>query len=131
MAIQWYLQLVHYPMLDQIGKNEFQDYNRLIGPWRRGIVYVPSVGAFLFSLLVITSPPWKVWLEGVYAVIGLNALMLALSILVNRPMHYILTTHGYSNKTIRRLTRFQWLRTLGWTLSAAIAIMVVLKMMKI
>ena len=41
------------------------------------------------------------------------------------PVHNVLSSHGYSDKAIRRLTRLQWMRTIAWTISSMILITIV------
>ncbi len=129
-GVSWFMQLVHYPMFEEVGRKEFQDYQRHSRPRRRYITYIPAVGAIVSTLALFWISPWGLWMEGVKIALGFSASLFILSWISTHPQHEVLATHGYSHKVIKQLTLFQWIRTLGWTMNSFLILFIVLKQMK-
>ena len=116
-ALAWFVQVVHYPLMHQVGETRFREYQR--GHGRRSSLVAAPV--MLFELLtgawLALDPP---------AVVGdppmlLNAALLAglwvSTFLLHNPAHRELG-QGYSEAKVRRLVATNWVRTLLWTLRA-------------
>ena len=111
----WVLQLNHYPLYANVGRDAFSGYvaahnERLLFP-----VILPSVLAFAGSLaLALRHPPqvpdWSVWL-----VVCLNAVIAVSTGRVQGPAHSALAREGYSAPLVRKVLTTNWLRTAAWT----------------
>lgn len=111
VGLIWTIQVVHYPLLKDIGSSEFVAYHArhmsritwVVGPLM--LAEVGSAGLLLYA--GERSLPFFVSL-GALGVIWIST---ALS---QVPLHQNLT-HGYHAPTIDRLVRTNWWRTLAWS----------------
>jgi hypothetical protein len=115
----WTIQIVHYPLFEQVGENRFVRYHarhmRRI-TWVAGPLMLVEAGsaALLFSLG--ERSPWFS-----LGLVALAAVWVS-TLLLQVPLHDRLT-RGYDRQTIRRLSFTNGIRTLGWTLRAACLLM--------
>lgn len=125
MGLIWFVQVVHYPLFQQIGTGEFAAYERLhqrltsrvVGP----LMAIEGVSA----LVLAAMPP-----DGVgrlLPILGLGALAVVHSstVLLQVPAHRDLTV-GKAEGTIRRLVATNWIRTIGWTVRVILAVGMIL-----
>lgn len=113
VGIIWFVQVVHYPLMERVGEEQFCHYER--DHLRRTMVVVAplmftELGTALLLLIVRPTP---VPLAPCLAGIVLLVLIWVIS-LWHRPLHRQLAI-GYRPDLIRRLARSNWLRTLAWT----------------
>ena len=116
-GVIWVLQLNHYPLYAKVGQREFRDYmtshnGRILLP-----IVLPSIAAFISSLLLLWQRPveipnWSVWLVN-----ALNAATLLSTFFVQGPAHNALARDDYSEILIRRIITTNWLRTVAWTVN--------------
>jgi hypothetical protein len=116
----WFLQLNHYPLYANVGRDVFKEYisihnQRLLFP-----VILPSLLAFASSIALALRhpaeiPDWSVWL-----VIALNAVTAVSTALVQGPAHSVLARDGYSAPIVRKVLSTNWLRTAAWTANGAL-----------
>jgi uncharacterized membrane protein len=116
----WVVQLVVYPALALVGKNEFPRYH---AAHTRGMGF--AAGAPMVFELALAA--WLAWvaypLWGAGWALGQLALVVATwlaTFLVAVPFHNRLEAQGYNYIAIDGLTRTNWLRTLAWTVRAAL-----------
>ena len=114
----WFVQVVHYPLLAQVGRDVFRDYEA------RHIRLTTIVVAPLMLIEAATAA-WLLFLPiaGVTPAVGL---LLVLVIWISTaafqvPCHRRLE-QGYDLGTIRRLVATNWIRTGAWSARAAIAV---------
>jgi hypothetical protein len=114
----WVVQLVVYPALALVGKNEFSRYH---AAHTRGMGW--SAGAPMVLELALAA--WLAWVAyptwGAGWALGQLALVVATwlaTFLVAVPFHNRLGGQGYNYVAIDGLTRTNWLRTLAWTARA-------------
>tara|TARA_R110002049_G_scaffold309268_1_gene519518 strand:+ start:26458 stop:26931 length:474 start_codon:yes stop_codon:yes gene_type:complete len=121
MAATWYLvgliwivQVVHYPMFDRVGGNEFkryeEDHNRLITP----VVGVPMVielvtAIALLAFAPIGFPKWAAWTG-----VGLIAVIWLSTAFIQVPCHTKLLS-GFQVIAHQRLVHTNWIRTACWS----------------
>lgn len=115
----WTIQIVHYPLLEQVGEDGFVRYHarhmRRI-TWVAGPLMLAEAGsAALLFFLGERSPCFSLGL------VALGAVWIS-TLLFQVPLHDRLT-QGFNKETIRRLTFTNWIRTLGWTLRAGCLLM--------
>lgn len=118
-GVIWVVQLVTYPALTLVGKNEFARYH---AAHTRGMGWV--VGAPMVAELALAS--WLAWaaysLWGAGTALGQLALVLVVwgvTFLVSVPFHNRLAAGGYDYVALDGLVRTNWLRTLAWTARAS------------
>jgi hypothetical protein len=111
LGLIWTIQVVHYPLLENVGRREFVAYHgrhmslitRVVGPLM--LAELGSAGLLLYLGERST----------IFAVsLGALGLAWASTAFGQIPLHQKLT-HGYHPATIERLVRSNWWRTLAWT----------------
>lgn len=121
VGLIWTIQIVHYPLMGQVDREGFEDYHRLHSTRIAWIVILPMViELFTAAVLVIATP------VGVARVLPVAGLVLAVLVWVSTfavqvPLHRALA-RGFDTATHRRLVRSNWVRTIGWSLRAIVAV---------
>jgi hypothetical protein len=111
----WLVQLVHYPLLSQVGRDQFVAYEAAHTSQISRIV----VPVMLFELLtavalvVVPPPPFERLAPAV--ALGLLVLVWATTAVYSVPSHGILST-GFDAEAHRSLVGTNWLRTAAWSL---------------
>lgn len=117
----WLVQVVHYPLLEQVGPGSFGQYHaehvRRIGP-----IVGPAMIAELVTaagLVVVRPPGIPLWL----AISGLIAAAITWisTAMVQVPLHGRLAS-GFEFETHRSLVRSNWVRTICWSAHALIVL---------
>ena len=118
----WFVQLVHYPLMAQIGEQQWIDYERqhqrrttwIVAPFM-ALESCSAAGALMWM-----SPEIPM---AVHALLWTSAALLAglwaLTFFVQVPLHRKLET-AFNVHTIERLVRTNWLRTAFWTARAGL-----------
>ncbi len=123
----WFVQIVHYPLFARVGTAEFDGYHEAHMA-RTGRVVVPLMLGELAAaggLLVIAPPGLRAlasWGLGVLALIWLSTFVLQV------PIHRRLAAEPSTReRDVRALARTNWLRTAGWSVRAALALVLLLR----
>ena len=112
VGLIWVIQIVHYPLFGEVGKEAFKIYHQrhsTLITWLVG----PMMLLELASAVVLSAGPFRsVWMRG--------SLVLLLFVwgctwLVQVPLHQKLA-EGFDWQMHRRLVTTNWWRTIGWTL---------------
>jgi len=119
VGVIWFVQVVHYPLMAEVGPERAARYARLHQA-RTSLVVVPAMlveagtglGLLLLSPGLRSSAPFLASLA-LLAAIWLSTAFLQV------PIHRRLLT-GSDPILLRRLVATNWLRTLGWTARAAL-----------
>ncbi|MCA8966730.1 MAG: hypothetical protein KDC48_17750 [Planctomycetes bacterium] len=120
----WVVQIAHYPSFADIGAADFVTYERRYTA-RVGRVVLP----LMLAELMLTG--WLWWAAppelAPWPLVGaaLLAVVWASTFLLQVPCHTILSQRA-DRDAMRRLVRGNWLRTVAWTLRAAIAVALLL-----
>jgi len=114
----WFIQLVHYPAYRQVNA-DFAAF-QFRSPARTGLVVGPLMATELATafLLLWRNPP-GVASVALWTGAALIALCWASTLLLQVPIHLRLTIKR-DDKTIERLIRTNWLRTIAWTIRGII-----------
>jgi hypothetical protein len=117
----WFVQLVHYPLFQLVGADDFARYEQ--GHTRRTTWIV----APLMILEMITAVSLVFLVHGIalraLTIVGV-VLVVAIwtsTALVQVPCHRTLLT-GFDLPAARRLVTTNWLRTVAWTVRAGLAL---------
>ena len=116
----WFVQLVHYPAYRDLGPSEFRAFQSRATA-RTGFI----VGPLLFielstAALLLWKPPIGISVASLWLGALLIAVNLASTLLVQVPIHLRLTAK-HDPATIKHLLRTNWVRTIAWTVRAALA----------
>jgi hypothetical protein len=112
----WFVQVVHYPLFDKIGKAEFTAYEQQHVRRTGWVVIGPMLlEAGLAAVLAWSPGGWQAWCG-----LALLAIIWLSTFLSQVPNHAILE-RGFDKNAHRRLVRGNWVRTAGWSLRGVLA----------
>ncbi len=115
----WFVQIVHYPLMDAVGPENYTEYHRrhqnltsyVVGP------------VMLFELTTAIALLYLGWQSSVSNWALSNLVLLgviwASTFLVQVPCHERLAK-GFSREAHRRLVNTNWIRTVAWTSRSAL-----------
>jgi hypothetical protein len=120
VGLIWFVQIVHYPLFAQVGRDHFAQYEwlhqartaQVVGP----LMLTEAITATLLLLSDLTPAARNLaWIGmALLVVIWLSTAFLQV------PLHRQLAA-GYDSQSAARLVRSNWLRTIAWTLRGFIA----------
>jgi hypothetical protein len=120
----WTIQIVHYPLFAQVGRNGFVAYERSHS-FRISTLVGPLMGLeFICAVLIVWKQP--IGTAPLLAWFALVALVLVhlCTVAFSVPAHNVLGG-GFDVAAHHRLVQSNWIRTIGWTLRAALAAVMV------
>jgi uncharacterized membrane protein len=115
VGLIWMVQVVHYPMFDRVGEEQFRqyeaDHNRLISP----IVGIPMLVELATATWFVFAA-WPGASSRGWAIAGLImiAAIWLTTAFVSVPCHARLA-QGFDHQTHRLLVSSNWIRTILWT----------------
>ena len=120
-GVIWVMQVVHYPLMRFVSGEQFAHFETahrtriswVVGPLM--LIEGVCVLAFLFA------PPaglawWLPWMGA-----GVEAVAIGTTAFVSAPLHERLNAH-FTQAALDRLIATNWIRTIAWTARAALAI---------
>lgn len=126
IGLIWFVQIVHYPLFAWVDPDQFVAYEVA---HRRLTSYV--VGPFMAvegvtALILLFAAPHGIGL--VLPLIGaaLLAVIHASTVVLQVPAHAALAS-SHDSRTIRRLIRTNWIRTIGWSARGCVAVAMLIK----
>ncbi len=114
MGIIWFIQVVHYPLLNRLTRDSMQTYyDAHIRP-TTFVVLPPMVIELITGLILLLIPNDIITFR--QAAIGLALLLIIWlsTMLLHVPKHRVLAT-GYDAVVHHALVRSNWIRTLAWS----------------
>ncbi len=122
LLLIWLVQVIIYPGFHRIAPGEFTDYHR----W-----YVNRISMIVLPLMIAEVVLSAKWLLDAGAVVALASAFLVLIVwlstfLLQVPIHNRLKS-GKDEMLIRRLVVTNWIRTVAWSLKAAVVTLAVIK----
>lgn len=119
-GLNWFVQVVHYPLMAYVGRDEFARYEAAHMRLTTQVVapaMLVEAGASVALFLMQRN-----WATGVS--IALLAVIWISTAVVQVPAHNALLT-GFSEPLLRRLVETNWLRTAAWSSRSAILLWIV------
>ncbi len=126
VGLIWTIQIVHYPLLDGVGADDFDAYHRrhtTAITWVVGPLMLTELGA---AVLLLSAAPAGVAPALLWSGLALVALLWAITAFVSVPLHQRLGS-GFEAAVHRRLVQTNWFRTAGWTVRGALALAMLLQ----
>lgn len=120
VGLIWFVQLVHYPLFASVGADGFAEYERS-HQHRTSFVVGPLMALEgVTAVWLVVAPPNET--SRLLPLLGLAILgvVQASTVLLQVPQHTALVD-GYDAVRVQRLVRTNWVRTVGWSLRAIIA----------
>ena len=111
----WFVQIVHYPLFEKVGKEVFVEYEKSHTQLTGYLVAPMMIAEFAFtSLWLYQSPNLSLWMAFVLLLI-----IWASTFFVQVPLHGHLSKN-YKARHIKKLVRSNWIRTIAWTLKSGV-----------
>lgn len=119
----WVIQMVHYPLMDRVPVEAFVEFHHQHAKRISRIVIAPMMVELAAATLLLVIRP--VGVPPSLPVVGaiLVAIVWLSTFTIQVPLHHRLTA-GFDPAAHRALVRGNWIRTVAWTLRAAVAIAV-------
>jgi len=125
-GIIWTVQLVHYPLMALVGREDFVSYEAAHAPRMAAVVVLPWTVQGITTAWLLVERPADVGAALVWS----GALAAALTVLVtvtsSVPAHARLA-RGFDERVHAWLVRTNWLRTVAWTTHATIAALIAVR----
>jgi hypothetical protein len=117
----WFVQVVHYPLFNQVGESVFSRYETIhtqSTTWVVGPVMLAELfsAGWLLWLAPEGIPGWKLW-----AGAGLLGIVWVSTALLQVPQHGLLAS-GFDQRAYETLVSTNWIRTVGWSLRGLLAL---------
>ena len=122
VGLIWFVQVVHYPLFDRISGEASIQYAAEHQRRTAWVVGLPMLVEGITTLWLFFDP-----INGrLFPLLGGLVLMkIHLStVFLQVPLHKKLS-QGYEREVVRKLVATNWVRTIGWTIRAAIAVAIV------
>ena len=120
-GIIWFVQVVHYPLFDAVGREIFANYEVRHSNLTTLVVIIPMFVELITSLALLWQRPegiafWQLWLG-----LGLVGVIWGSTALLQVPQHSILS-QGFNERAYEVLVQSNWLRTFAWSVRSALVV---------
>jgi hypothetical protein len=117
----WFVQIVHYPLFNQVGSEGFTAYETRHSTLTTFVVIVPMVVELVTAFALLWQRPegialWQLWVG--LLLVGVIWLSTAL---LQVPQHGVLS-QGFDETAYGMLVSSNWLRTIAWTLRSVLVL---------
>ena len=120
-GVIWFVQIVHYPLFDAVGVEQFSDYEQR-HVHRTGMVVAPLMLLELFTACgLLVRPPSDASIPVVWVGLTLLAIIWISTFAVQVPLHTSLEG-GFDLEKQQNLVRTNWWRTWLWTARCGIVL---------
>lgn len=118
----WFVQIVHYPLMNQVDERAFARYHREHVRRTTSVVAAPMIVEAVTAAAIAIEPParipeWQAWLG-----LLLVGVIWASTVMLQVPAHRRLE-QGFLGRTHRRLVATNWMRTAAWSLRAVLVLL--------
>ena len=125
----WCIQLVHYPLFAQVGREGFAAYETAHSNSITPIVGLPMLFELITAGLLLFFRSPAIGLAETVIGLALVILIWLSTMFLQVPQHNILST-GFDATAHRFLVSSNWLRTVAWTIRGALVLWMAAKMMR-
>lgn len=114
VGISWFVQLVHYPLIDRIDRDQFRDWHQTQTRRSGRLVALPMGIEAVTAAIMVWYPPVE---NHPLVLIGLALVFLiwTTNVFALSPCHGELL-RGFQPAIHRRLVIVHWFRTIAWSL---------------
>jgi uncharacterized membrane protein len=120
-GVIWYVQVVHYPLMSRVDRTGFAAFEAAHRRLTSFVVVPAMLVELAAALALIALRPATLPSSVAWAGIVLLGLIWFSTFTLQVPCHNILL-RGYRADVHARLVRTNWIRTVGWTTRAAVAL---------
>lgn len=120
VGLIWFVQIVHYPLFAQVGREQFAQYEWLHQARTAQVVGPLMLTEALTATLLLLSDLTPAARNLAWIGMALLVVIWLSTVLLQVPLHRRLAA-GYDSRSAARLVSSNWLRTIAWTLRGFIA----------
>lgn len=117
----WFVQVVHYPLFALVGSAGFAAYESAHAARTTLVVGPPMLLELATTVFLLSLPEGAVPRSAAWTGAALLALVWVSTALLQVPQHNILGA-GFDRPAHQMLVHSNWLRTVAWSLRAALAL---------
>jgi uncharacterized membrane protein len=118
----WFVQIVHYPLLAQVGRDAFVDYEARHIRLTTAVVAPLMLTEAATAVWLLLTPVPRAWSgAGILLLLVVWISTAAFQVPCHRRLE-----QGYDLGVIRRLVATNWIRTVAWTARSGIALWLLL-----
>jgi uncharacterized membrane protein len=122
VGLIWFVQIVHYPLYANVGREQFPEYEALHNRLTTWVVGPAMLMEMVTAVTLLKSPAngctSLAWLGlGLLIVIWISTAALSV------PAHDVLTS-GFSDEAYRKLVNTNWIRTVAWSVRGVIVMVI-------
>lgn len=121
VGLIWFVQVVHYPLFAAVGAERFLAYEAAHQRLTSYVVGPPMAVEGVTALALLVAAPDGVGRMWPLVGLALLAAIHASTVLLQVPAHGRLAQDG-DPAVMRRLVRTNWIRTVGWSARAVVAV---------
>jgi len=123
LGLIWCIQIVHYPLMNRVGSDRFQEFHRQHGLRISFVVIAPMLVELVSAAALAMWVP--IGVEPELPAIGLVLVIVIWlsTFAIQVPIHRRLAL-GFDPAAHRRLVSANWLRTAAWSLRAVVALVI-------
>jgi hypothetical protein len=121
------LQIQHYGIYPSVGKQDFARYMRANNRAAALPTILPALLLLIVSLALVVSRPAFIRPHEAIAGFSLNLVALASTMVWQRRIQGEMAVTGYDEQKVRTLVRTNWIRTSAHLLLAALAVVILLR----
>lgn len=130
VGLIWIIQIVHYPLFADVGREQFEAYSNkhqmlitfVVGP----VMVAELLTAFVLAIYPPT-PELAIWFR---VALALLLVVWICTAVLQVPQHGRLT-EGYDLPTIRALVNGNWIRTIAWSARGVILLVALSRLLSV
>lgn len=120
-GVIWVIQLVQYPFFAYVSAENFTKYHDDYRFWITPIVAPAMIIELLTAIFLLFYPPANIDSKLLWLGLALTLIVWASTFFLQVPLHEKLA-HGFNSQTISALVNTNWIRTIAWSLRAALVL---------
>ena len=121
VGVIWVVQILHYPLLANVGANGYAAYHNLHASRITPVVAPAMIAELLTAIYFAFAPFEKIDLSYFWFGLVLVLIIWASTFFVQVPLHEKLGS-GFDSNVQRRLVLTNWVRTIFWTLRGGLVL---------
>ena len=121
VGLIWFIQIVHYPMLGDVGASDFVRFEQIHQQRTTWVVMPVMLLEFAIAAYFLFNRPAHVPALVVYIAFAILLGVWATTFFLSVPCHNVLS-QGFDAVAHRKLVLTNWFRTIGWTARGFLAI---------
>ena len=122
VGLIWFVQIVHYPLYSNVGREQFPEYERLHNRLTTWVVGPAMLLEVATAVVLLKSPP-SGSTSLAWVALGLLALIWISTATLSVPAHNALTIE-FSKAQHHQLVATNWIRTVAWSLRGVIVLVI-------